>query len=71
MRTTKNQVPKSGTRKLSDLTPKKDTRGGKISPQGGPVYGNVSGNAGPGQADYQPAVGTAPIAHPRKKSVTL
>jgi hypothetical protein len=32
MRTKKNKVPKSGKTRLSDLTPKKDARGGSPQP---------------------------------------
>jgi hypothetical protein len=45
MRTKKNNVPKSAKTRLSDLTPKKDARGGKdpqaavtIEPQPTPPY---------------------------------
>jgi hypothetical protein len=39
-----SRVPKSGKTKLSDLTPKKDARGG-VQKYGGPPIG---GGAGPG-----------------------
>ena len=42
MKTKNSRVPKSGKTRLSDLTPKKDARGGRFAtPPGG-------GNAGPG-----------------------
>ena len=54
MTTKKNKVPKSSKTKLTDLRPRKDTRGGKINPQGGPIKGNV-GRTPP----YQPPIAAA------------
>jgi len=55
-----SRVPKSGKTKLSDLTPKKDARGG-VQRYGGPPAGGGAGGAGPG--------GTPPgIFQPKKSS---
>jgi hypothetical protein len=59
MTTKNNKVPKSAKTRLSDLTPKKDARGGKVRPDGGPA-----GTAGAGPA------GTPPGVFQTKNSVT-
>jgi hypothetical protein len=42
-KTKNSKVPKSAKTRLIDLTPGKDARGGKISPQGGPIKGGPAG----------------------------
>lgn len=53
--TTKNKVPKSGKTKLSDLSPRKDARGGKRGAGTGPL-----GGSGGGQPLTPPIVNNPP-----------
>jgi hypothetical protein len=59
-KTKNNKVPKSAKTRLSDLTPKKDTRGGKWAP-------GVN-DTDPGRT---PPYATPPVASTVKKHVTL
>ena len=59
-KTKNNKVPKSAKTKLSDLTPKKDTRGGKWAP-------GVN-DADPGRT---PPIARPPVASTVKRQYTL
>jgi hypothetical protein len=45
-KTKNSKVAKAAKTRLIDLTPSKDARGGKISPEGGPIKGVNGGPAG-------------------------
>ena len=46
MTTKNNKVQKSTKTKLADLTPRKNARGGKVRPDGGPIANSLSSGTG-------------------------